>query len=392
VQAEPPLARGLELSRRVLGEEHLTTLMAMNALGLLYRAQHKYAQAEPLFTKLLDLCRSVLGEDHPDTLAAMGNLGTLYQVQGKYAHAEPLLAKALALSRRVLGEEHPNTQALIANMWTQYRMQDKYTQLDGAEPGLREGLNDYEKDGWLRYLTQSRLGESLADQRRYTEAEPLLLSGYGGMIQRVGAIPRDNLSEVETAGDRIVQLYQDWGKPEQAAEWRARLFARKTEPFVKVGDVIQDPDAPISFRLAPGWILKQSTRGGVHQTMLTFAETKSQITAYLYYDLLQGPYPADTDAALREGMEDKVRERRGREGMKDYRIRPGSVQMRLVGDHPAISFIGEYALHGQSLADYTVQVLGKSIRAEFEASNPPAADIDDFRKRFDLIVDSLRIP
>jgi len=67
----------------------------------------------------------------------------------------------------------------------------------------------------------------LAGQRRYAEAEPLLLSGYQGMIERQATIPTDSAPEVEQAGDRIVQLYDDWGKPEQAAEWRAKIDARK---------------------------------------------------------------------------------------------------------------------------------------------------------------------
>jgi hypothetical protein len=78
--------------------------------------------------------------------------------------------------------------------------------------------------------------------------------------------------------------------------------------------------------------------------------------------------------------------------MKDYHIRSGSIQKRQVGGHPAMSFIGEYTDRGQLVVDYTVQVLGKSTQAQFKAFNPPTADIDNFCKRFDLIVDSLRIP
>jgi len=67
------------------------------------------------------------------------------------------------------------------------------------------------------------LGASLAGQREYDQAEPLLLSGYQGLKQRELAIPWANRSALKQAGERIVELYQDWGKPEKAAESRERL-------------------------------------------------------------------------------------------------------------------------------------------------------------------------
>ena len=68
-------------------------------------------------------------------------------------------------------------------------------------------------------LTRAVLGASLAGRGKYAEAEPPLLSGYRGMLQRQDTIPADNRSAVQRAGEWIVQLYLDWGKPDKAAEW-----------------------------------------------------------------------------------------------------------------------------------------------------------------------------
>jgi hypothetical protein len=46
------------------GEEHPSTLNAMNILAILYRNQGNYAYAEPLFTRVLEVRRRVLGEEH----------------------------------------------------------------------------------------------------------------------------------------------------------------------------------------------------------------------------------------------------------------------------------------------------------------------------------------
>jgi hypothetical protein len=57
----------------------------------------------------------------------------------------------------------------------------------------------------------------------YVDAEPLLVSGYQGMVQREAAIPPESRCVVMQAGERIVQFYRSWGKPEKAAEWGGKL-------------------------------------------------------------------------------------------------------------------------------------------------------------------------
>ncbi len=52
---------------------------------------------------------------------------------------------------------------------------------------------------------------------------PLLLSGFEGMLQQEAAIPASNRFKLKEAGEWIVQLYQNWGKPEKAAVWVQRL-------------------------------------------------------------------------------------------------------------------------------------------------------------------------
>ena len=101
--------------------------------------------------------------------------------------------------------------------------QQKYTE---AEVTLRQGLKGNEitrPEDWQRYYCQSMLGASLAGQRKYVEAKPQLLSGYAGMMQRESTISADDRSSLAEAGDRIVKLYQGWGKPDKVEEWRQKL-------------------------------------------------------------------------------------------------------------------------------------------------------------------------
>jgi hypothetical protein len=104
-----------------------------------------------------------------------------------------------------------------------YLTQGKYAQ---SEPLLRDALSRHQKtmtNTWDRYNCQSLLGASLAGQKKYAEAEPLLLGGYGGMLRREANTPAASRLKLKQAGKWIVQLYQDWGEPEKAAEWRNKL-------------------------------------------------------------------------------------------------------------------------------------------------------------------------
>jgi eukaryotic-like serine/threonine-protein kinase len=222
-QAEPLFSKALEGCRRVLGEEHPETLIITANLAVLYRNERRYAEAEPLFTNVLEMRLRVLGEEHPETLTSMNSLAALYMNQGTYAQAEPLYTKVLEVRRRVLGEEHPSVLLSMNNLGLLYIRQGRYSL---AQALLREALTSYEKttpNAWRRYDTQSLLGASLAGQKMYGEAEPLVVSGYEGMLQREVTVPIESRFNLERAGAWIVQLYRDWGKPEKAAAWTQKL-------------------------------------------------------------------------------------------------------------------------------------------------------------------------
>lgn len=61
------------------------------------------------------------------------------------------------------------------------------------------------------------------DQNRHAEAEPLVVGGYEGMKSRKSTIPATRLSDLAAAATRVVSLYDAWGRPAKAAEWRKKL-------------------------------------------------------------------------------------------------------------------------------------------------------------------------
>jgi hypothetical protein len=80
------------------------------------------------------------------------------------------------------------------------------------------------------------LGQSLVGQKKYAEAEPYLLDGYKGGKELVDALKGlgGDLStllfpglSIEESVERLVQLYEAWDNPDEAAKWRKELEAFK---------------------------------------------------------------------------------------------------------------------------------------------------------------------
>jgi eukaryotic-like serine/threonine-protein kinase len=181
-------------------------------------------QAEALFSRSLESERRVLGPEHPDSLGTISAIVSMYQHQGKYALAESYAAQALAGRRHALGSEHPDTMASAADLALAYQSQGKFAE---AEPLAREALEFDKKkqpDDWQRFRAESLLGASLAGQKKYAEAESLLLEGYRGMATRKDRIAVSDWYHLDRAREWLVQLYQAWDKPVEAAEWRKKLL------------------------------------------------------------------------------------------------------------------------------------------------------------------------
>ena len=110
----------------------------------------------------------------------MSNLGNTYRAAGRLAEALPLLEETLNLRRKKLGNEHADT-LLSMNTLARACLVDRPAQ---AESLAREALAIRERlrpDEWLIFDTRSLLGGALLGQRKYAEAEPLLLESYEGM-------------------------------------------------------------------------------------------------------------------------------------------------------------------------------------------------------------------
>ncbi len=112
---------------------------------------------------------------------------------------------------------------MLARLGLNLLRQKKYAD---AEPLVSECLlirDRMQPDLWTTFNAKSMLGGALLGQNKYADAEPLLLQGYEGLKDREMSLPERARPRLTDAVQRLVELYDAWGKNEQANEWRIKL-------------------------------------------------------------------------------------------------------------------------------------------------------------------------
>jgi len=260
----------LPMMQAKLGADHPNTLRTTGNLARCYWQLRQFDKSVTMYEELLPRKEKKLGRSHPDTLLAVANLGVNYKDAGRLADAIPLLEEAyracekqhnirfvggplvdaykltgktaeaarvieeiLAVSRKELPTESPELAQRLASLSATLLEINRFSD---AEPIMRESLAIREKtmpDAWQTFNTQSLIGAALMGQKKYADAEPLLLKGFEGLKQREDSIPKTGGAELRLreAIDRLVQFYTATNKPDEVKKWqeeRAKYPAAKS--------------------------------------------------------------------------------------------------------------------------------------------------------------------
>ena len=209
-QAEILEKQTLEIERRTLGPENRWTLVGLNSLAAIYADEGRYSQAETLFNQALDARRRVLGNEHLETLQTLSQLAFLYQIEGKYAQSETYAAEALAGRRHAFGSDSAAAMAAAADLAMTDLSQGKFKESEALSREATELERKKQPDHWQRFRAESLLGASLAGQKKYGDAEPLLLEGYRGMLERKDLMGVPNWYYLDRAREWVAE----------AAKWK----------------------------------------------------------------------------------------------------------------------------------------------------------------------------
>jgi tetratricopeptide (TPR) repeat protein len=209
----------LKLLQSKFGPDDPNTLISRNNLAEAYIA----AEALVLHESTLKLMESKFGPDHDYTIMCRKNLATANEALGRWDRAEPLLREMVDRKRKTPQSANPALVDPLPLLGLNLIQQAKWSE---AEPVLRECLAVRLKtmpDAWNTFNTRSQLGGALLGQGKYAEAESLVVEGYEGMKTREATIPATGKPRLTEAAERLVRLYEQWGRPDEAAAWKARL-------------------------------------------------------------------------------------------------------------------------------------------------------------------------
>ncbi len=260
-QAEVHLQQAVEIQNRVLGEEHRGTLASMDRLTAVLTSQRKYDEAEALCRRTVAIGTRTLGEEHRGPLGSMCRLGLVLGYQGRYQEAEELLRRTLEIQKRVLGDKVlgpwrcQRALAMVLKKKGDYTAAEQIYReglalakrvrgnddpvvaasllllgialkeqgtLEEADIVLREAVGSFRaalgEEFWETANARSHHGECLTKIGQYENAEQELLTGYDRLSNALGKDHRNTLQALE----RLVDLYEAWGRLNEAAKWRVK--------------------------------------------------------------------------------------------------------------------------------------------------------------------------
>jgi hypothetical protein len=142
-----------------------------------------FERAVTLLEPLLPLMRKQVGPKSPHTILCMGHLARSYAGLGRDSEAIELLEATVELEAEVFGPEHVQT-----------------------------------------YTSSTILGYQYLKLRKYAKAESVLVDAYTGLAKLQEANPTPAISSALPRGcEWLVELYRQWGKPDQAKIWEEKL-------------------------------------------------------------------------------------------------------------------------------------------------------------------------
>ena len=222
--AEPLHREALAMKRKLLGNDDPAVASSLTNLANTLYGKGDYTGAEALGRETIALRRKLLGNEHPDLARSLNNLADVLMAKGDYSGAENVSREAVAMGRRLLGDGNPELAIfLVTHAEALCRAQKP---ADG-ESFARQSLAIFRKGLPAGHphiaVAESVLGGCLILSRRYMEAEPLVLGSYPVIEAKMG----ERSPETRKALQRIVALYDGWGKPDKAATYRGKLTREK---------------------------------------------------------------------------------------------------------------------------------------------------------------------
>lgn len=209
------LERGVEMNRKIVGNDHPFTGKALNSLAGLYQQIGAYYKAKEIYLESLAIAIKTMGADSEVAATVMNNLGLAYYQIHEFEAAETLYGRSLKILRRKYSAKDPALADVVNNLALVYQSTDR---LDKAIPLLKQSLDIVESqysDVHPRLaLPLLNLGDALRKNKDLQQAETQLKRSLEVSLATLG----DRHSTTQLARQSLAKLYEVTDRSDKAMQ------------------------------------------------------------------------------------------------------------------------------------------------------------------------------
>jgi eukaryotic-like serine/threonine-protein kinase len=224
VEAEASYREAVTIGSQMLGAAHNDVVFSFRmALAKVLERQGRWVDAVATIREQLAIIENTLGHRNRAAEILLVQLGSMLHAHGQLGEAEAVWREELTLEIALSGKDEAPVADSLISLAALLHDRGKFSE---AEARFREGLAIRETktpDDFRTFRARSMLGWNLLRQKKYSEAEPLLLSGYEGMKRRRADVGAEGDADVTKAVRWVIRLYDDTGTPDKAAKWEDEL-------------------------------------------------------------------------------------------------------------------------------------------------------------------------
>jgi tetratricopeptide (TPR) repeat protein len=278
--AEGMFTRALKLYKLRVGPDDKVTLLTMNALAMVYKAQGKLEKAEEM------LQRTITGmeNEHLDASTIVGvrtNLANVYIDQGNFSTARSIFKQALKYLEGAEETDEVQLYNSLLSLSTTFRAE---VNLDEAETGLQTALEGFQRvlgsENIQTLVCIGNLGNVYCDQGRWSDAETAFQQTIAGHEKILGPT---HLSTLDVLIN-LCRVYVQQEKFEEAEALSQRVLEGNEEA--------RGPKHPKT-------LLSVVVLGQVHRAQKRYQEAKTHFRRALQgFEEERGPDHESTIGAL----------------------------------------------------------------------------------------------
>ena len=209
--------RALDVREELLPPGHPKLGKSYSHLARVLLATGGYAEAVPILRRVYAIRIAVHDPDHPEVAQSLNNLAFALERTGELDEAERHYRRALEIRVASFGDDHQGVATVRRNLASLLIAMERFAE---AEALARQAVDGFKRpEGhWREADAESVLGAALAAQGRFGEAEELLLAGLQALSEDRGEVSL----YAREARDRVIELYERWGRPREAAAFREK--------------------------------------------------------------------------------------------------------------------------------------------------------------------------